>query len=240
MDNSITVRFADIIIGISSRYSFMESFCRDYLCDGKPSFTVSVTEDKVKKELQNAAEPTTHDYAEALCLYREIAERLPLYDRAVFHGAAIKYGEKAYIFTAPSGTGKTTHIRLWKKHIGDKVKIINGDKPILSLKGDTVTVHGTPFAGKEKYQNNICASLGGICFLSQGKGNIISRITPKEAFIKLFLQTYKPKTEEAMIKTADIIRAVCSYPCFLLSCDMTEQAVKTSFEALTKEKYGER
>ena len=235
----LKVRFAGIPIELSSNSDFMERFCKDYLCDGKPLFSVSVTEDKINEELQNADEPTTFDYAEALCLYREIAEKLPIYDRTVFHGAAIEFGGKAYIFTAPSGTGKTTHIGLWKRYLGDKVKIINGDKPILSLSDGKITVHGTPYAGKEGWQTNVSAQLGGICFLSQGKKNEITAVEPKDAFTQLFLQTYKPQTEEAMRKTVEILRTLCTVPCFAFSCNMTEDAVKTSFEALTNEKYGD-
>lgn len=236
---TLKVRFAGITIEFSSNSDFMERFCKDYLWDGKPLFSVSVTEDKINEELQNADEPTTFDYAEALCLYREIAEKLPLYDRTVFHGAAIEYGGKAYIFTAPSGTGKTTHIGLWKRCLGDKVKIINGDKPILSLSDGKITVHGTPYAGKEGWQTNMSAELGGICFLSQGKDNEITAVSPKDAFTRLWLQTYKPKTEDAVIKTVEILRTLCTVPCFAFSCNMTEEAVKTSFEALTNETYGE-
>ena len=235
----LKVRFAGIPIEITSHSCMIERFCRDYLCDGEPLFSVSVTEEKINEELQKADEPTTFDYAEALCLYREIAEKLPLYDRIVFHGAAIEHGRKAYIFTAPSGTGKTTHIKLWKRCLGDKVKIINGDKPILSFSDGKITVHGTPYAGKEGWQTNMSAELGGICFLSQGKDNEITAVSPKDAFTRLYLQTYKPKTEEAVRKTFEIIRTLCTVPCFAFSCNMTEEAVKTSFEALTNEKYGE-
>ena len=239
MSKDIKVRFAGIPIELSSHSNFMRQFCKDYLCDGKPLFSVSATEDKTNEELQNADEPTTFDYAEALCLYREIAEKLPLYDRIVFHGAAIEYGGKAYIFTAPSGTGKTTHIKLWKRYLGDKVKIINGDKPILSLSDGKITVHGTPYAGKEGWQTNMSAELGGICFLSRAKDNEITAVSPKDAFTRLYLQTYKPKTEEAVRKTFEIIRTLCTVPCFSLSCNMTEDAVRTSFEAITKETYGD-
>lgn len=237
MDKEITVRLAGINISVLSRSDYMERYCRDYLSSGEPLFKVFASEEKIKEEMQNASEPTTQNYAEALCIYREIAEKLPLYDRIVFHGAAIEYGAKAYVFTAPSGTGKSTHIGLWKDIFGDKVKIINGDKPILSLSGGVVTVHGTPYAGKERWQTNTSAPLGGICFLSQGKDNKIGPVKPKDAFTRLYLQTYKPYGKEAMEHTMSIIRALCTVPCFELSCDISADAVKVSFEALTKEKF---
>ncbi len=236
MMNKIKIKLAEIPIEVQSKTDFMPSFCRDYLCDDEPIFAVSTTKEAVAAEVENAPEPTTYEYAEALCLYREMAERLPLYDRMVFHGAAIEYNNKAYLFTAPSGTGKTTHIALWRKFLGEKVNIINGDKPILRLTENGFTVYGTPYAGKEGWQRNVSAPLSGICILSQGKDNRIEKIENGD-FIKLFQQTYKPHDKEAMQKTVSLVKELCRVPCFAFSCDISENAVKASFEALTNSEY---
>lgn len=232
----VNICLAEIPIEVHSNSGYMADFCRSYLSDKSPLFSVSTTKEAVTAEVNNAPEPTTYEYAEALCLYREMAERLPLYDRVVFHGAAIEYGGKAYLFTAPSGTGKTTHIALWRKYLGENVNIINGDKPILRLTENGFTVYGTPYAGKERWQRNVSAPLGGICFLSQGKDNKIKK-TESGMFVSLFQQTYKPHGKEAMQRTLSIVKELCSVPCFTLSCDISENAVKASFEALTNEKY---
>lgn len=234
--NRVTIKLSEIPIAIYSESGYMADFCRSYLSDESPLFSVSTTKEAVTAEVENAPEPTTYNYAEALCLYREIAEKLPLYDRAVFHGAAIEYSGKAYLFTAPSGTGKTTHISLWRRFLGEKVDIINGDKPILHLNKNGITVYGTPYAGKEGWQRNVSAPLTGICVLSQGKDNRIERLE-SGLFVRLFQQTYRPNNKDAMQKTVSIVKALCNVPCFTLSCDMTENAVKASFEALTNEKY---
>lgn len=231
----IHVCLAGIPIGISSRSGFMAGFCRDYLTDAAPRFTVSVTEDQIRQEVLACAGKTTADYAEALCLYREIAERLPCFNRAVFHGAAIAYEGKAYLFTAPSGTGKTTHISLWKQYLGEAVTVINGDKPILERTPDGgVTVYGAPFAGKERWQRNTAAPLGGICLIVRGTDNSIRPITPGEAFPRLFAQMYRPYTAEAVAASAALLRALCAVPCFELRCDISAAAVRSSYTALTQ------
>ncbi len=232
----VNICLAEIPIEVHSNSGYMADFCRSYFSDKSPLFSVSTTKEAVKAEVENAPEPTTYEYAEALCLYREMAERLPLYDRVVFHGAAVEYGGKAYLFTAPSGTGKTTHIALWRKYLGEKVNIINGDKPVLRLTENGFTVYGTPYAGKEHWQRNVSAPLGGICFLSQGKDNVIKK-AESGLFVNLFQQTYKPHGKEAVQKTLSIVKELCCVPCFTLSCDISENAVKASFEALTNEKY---
>lgn len=236
MNKEIRISLAGIPIAVYSENAFMARFCRDYLTDEEPLFSVRSSGEAVAVEVKNAPEPVSFEYAEALCLYREMAERLPLYDRAVFHGAAIEYGGKAYLFTAPSGTGKTTHIALWRQYLGDRVRIINGDKPVLRFTGSGFTVYGTPYAGKEGWQRNVSAPLAGICFLSQGNENVI-RKEKNGSFTGLFQQTYRPHEKETMQKTIALVKALCCVPCFALSCDISESAVKCSFEALTGLNY---
>ncbi len=236
MNTCFTVRFSDLDIGIESRYAFMRGFCRDYLSDAPPCFTVRADEADVKRQAAEQKD-VTEEYAEALQLYREIAERIPLYDRAVFHGAAVEYNGKAYLFTGVSGVGKSTHIRLWRQYLGDAVKIINGDKPILHATPSGVTVSGTPYAGKEGWQRNASAPLAGICFLSQGTENNISAMTQDAAFTHLLGQIYQPKTETAMLKTVAILRTLSAVPCYAFSCNRSENAVEASFSALTGRKY---
>lgn len=237
MSIKLKVCLAEMPIEIESQSEFMQDFCRDYLTEKSPLFSVKTNKESVETELKSATEPTTPEYAEALCLYREIAERIPLYNSVVFHGAAIEFGGKAYLFTAPSGTGKTTHIALWRKFLGESVDIINGDKPIIRLTDKGFYVYGTPYAGKEGWNRNAFAPLGGICFLSQGLDNKVEKLQ-NGLFFRLFEQIYKPKEKTAMEKTVDIVKNLCSVPCFSVACDISENAVKSTFEALTDSKYG--
>ncbi len=230
--NSITVKLAEIPIEIKCSSRYTEDLCRLYLSDDAPLFFVSTTKEKVQAEMDCAQEQTAFEYAESLCLYREIAEKMPLYNRVIFHCAAIEYDGKAYIFTAPSGTGKSTHISLWREYFNDKVKIINGDKPIISLTDSGFFVCGTPYAGKEKWHNNISVPLAAICIISQGKKNSISKLNGGQ-FIKLFQQTYRPQNKDSMQKTISIVKKLCEVPCYALSCDISKQALKTSYKALT-------
>ena len=239
MSESFTVRFACLPMGIESRYDFMRRFCREYLTEDEPCFSVRADEAAVRKQMALSDEPVSEEYAEALCLYREMAEKLPLYDRMVFHAAAIEYAGKAYLFPAPSGTGKSTHIRLWREQLGERVQIINGDKPILHRTENGFFVCGTPFAGKEGWQSKRSAPLAGICLLKQGRENRISPISGQSAFLRLFSQSYMPRTEEAVRKTAELVRALSALPCWELACNISEEAVRVSFEALTGETYRE-
>ncbi len=111
-------------------------------------------------------------------------------NRAIFHGAALLWKEKAWIITAPSGIGKTTQLKLWRNILKNNLKIINGDKPVLEYRNDeTIWVYSSPWRGKEKYGiRDLCAPLGGIILLEQGKENQIIRVTSKEAALSLFVE----------------------------------------------------
>lgn len=227
------VEMAKLVVEVNCRYDFTERYCRDYLTDKPADFSVSVSEEEIEQEIAVSPYTPQPAYAESICVYRAIANRLPLYHRAVFHGAVISYGSDGYLFTAPSGTGKTTHIRLWQRYL-DGVDIVNGDKPILFSENGRVEAFATPYAGKERYQNHGSILLKGICLLHRGKQNRIRRVTTGEVLSEIVKQLYLPKEQEALVKTLELLNELMvSLPVYLLECDISEEAVKTSFEALT-------
>lgn len=97
----------------------------------------------------------------------------------LYYRACILYKDNAYLFIAPSGTGKTTHINLWKKHINDLV-IINGDKPIIRLINNEPIIYGTPWMGKERYGCNSKAKLKAVVILHQGQVDKIDKVDKKD------------------------------------------------------------
>lgn len=232
------IRIADLVVEMQSEFEFSKKNCCDYIVPASASPDIiaksSFAEICKERELHNVK--ATDGYCEDICLYRSIAEQLPSLDRVVFHGAAVEVGGRGYIFTAPSGTGKTTHIRLWLEHFADKVRIINGDKPILKLDGNSVSVFSTPWAGKERMQRNACAPVAAICLIRQSKENKITKIAPGECFSELVKQFYLPKDTISRIKTLDIVdRVLKNVPIYLLECDISREAAELSFKTLTKE-----
>lgn len=238
MANTFDMRLADLNIRVEYRYDYLPRFCKNYLVETHEKVDVFAATCDQRIAAERLVAPTASVYScESLCIYREIAEQLPTLLRFVFHGAAISYKNKAYIFTAPSGTGKTTHISLWQKYIGEGVEIINGDKPIIGF-GDTVTVYGTPWAGKENMQKNTSAPLDGICIIKRGTENKIRKLSPIEVLPHIMNQVYMPQDKEAMDATMKLIdRLITTVPIFILECDISEDAVKASFSELTKEEY---
>lgn len=232
--SKLDVVLSDLKISIQHKHDYMREFCKDYIEQfDVADITATASEEAVLKE--KAMVPAAPvESCESLCIYRAIAEQLPKFDRFVFHGAAIEYKGEAYLFTAPSGTGKTTHINLWHKYLGDKVGIINGDKPIIKADND-ITVYGTPWAGKEGYQRNTKAPIKAICIIKQGKRNSITKLSSSLAINHLMKQVYIPRDTAALSATLTLLgRMIEKTPVYELACDISQEAFETSFGEMTR------
>ena len=236
-----TVRIAEINIAIDNHYSFVERQCHAYLTQEKPDFCVSVTKDEIIEEYEKSTiEVKTKvtdlpGYCESGCLYRKICMILPKYGALLFHSAAVRYKEGAYLFSAPSGTGKTTHLLLWRKLHRNELTVINGDKPILRCdENGQFKVYGTPWAGKECWNNNISAPLRTVCFIERAKENSIERISSGEAAMRAMKQILYPQDPvqlTEMLRLTDKLLYAC--PFFLLHCNISDEAAELSFGTLT-------
>lgn len=236
---NFTVNFAGLNIGITSIYKYTMDFCKDYIVDEPAVFSVCATEDKINHEIEISDFNPPAPYAESICIYREIAERLPLYNRFIFHGASISFDGDGYIFTAPSGTGKSTHILLWQKYLGTGVEVVNGDKPIIEFTDNGAIIHSTPYAGKEGLQNHSSVPLKAVCIVGRGLVNSIEKIRVGAYFNQLFKQVYNPVDTKAAAATIQLFNRLAEIPFYSLKCDISEQAVRTSFEKLSGKCYDE-
>lgn len=229
------INLAGLNIDIEYKNAKIAELCRDYAAEfTAPDIEVLYDEKGCAEEKAKSGHSDLS--AEFANIYRQIAEQLPRFSRAVAHGAAISYKENGYLFIAKSGTGKTTHIGLWQKYF-EGVRIINGDKPIIEVGSGGVTAYGTPWAGKEMLQKNTCETLKGICLIRRAEKNSIRRLETHEAINAILKQIYMPENGETLDLTIrlidDIIRLV---PFYELSCDISREAAVCSFTALTGEK----
>ncbi len=232
------IKLSGLAVEMRSDFDFVERRCKDYLigaCDS-PSLVAEVTQEQINAERLVNEQALSDGYCEDICLYRAIAEQLPTFDRTVFHGAAIEAEGRGYIFTAPSGTGKTTQISLWRQAFGDKVRIINCDKPILRLDGERVDVCSTPWMGKEGLGTISEAPLSAIVLLKRSSENKMTKIAPSECFSDLVKQFYLPRESVAKLKAIEIVdRVLKSVPIYLLECNMSLDAAHLSYKTLIGE-----
>lgn len=162
------------------------------------------------------------------------------YGGFMLHSSCISYNGKAYLFTADSGTGKSTHTGLWGKYI-DGVEYINDDKPAIRIIDGKIFACGTPWSGKTALNSDVLIPIGGIALLRRGTVNEISPASSKAAVTSILKQTYLPSAAKSTDVLADLLdKVVRTIPVYDLACDMSEEAVRVSFEAMTGEKYVKR
>ncbi len=229
----IKIKIADIVVEIDNKYEHIEWLARDFLTDDAPDFSVAATDEEIERERGDSCEEYSNGYLESIVIYRHIAEKLPLYDAVVFHAATISLDGVAYAFTAPSGTGKTTHTRLWLSYFGERAEYINGDKPILRFINGAPIIFGTPWRGKESYGGNKSAPLGGIVFLSRGEENIARELSPDDAIGALISQLYIPKCRETAPRALMLCNRILEKVKLVsLKCNMDKSAPKVPAHVL--------
>ena len=232
----IIYRFAELNIQINSISAGIYQLCRSYVTDESPHFSVHITQQEIDYERSRADRSGYSDaYLETLAVYRKIAEKIPEYDTFLFHGSAIAVEGKAYIFTARSGTGKSTHTRLWREMLKDRAVMVNDDKPMIRVypNGDAV-VYGTPWDGKHHLSTNIAVPVQAICILERAQVNHIREITKTEALPVLLRQTYRPANPGAMEKTLALIDRL-KVKLYRLGCNMEKEAAEISYYAMKEE-----
>ena len=238
-----TYKLADRVIEVHSLYERVHRLCRGYETDGSADFTVTVTPADIEfenaRELQCAereGRPSLNppdDYFEELAVYRKIAEKMPDYDTILFHGSAIAVDGQCYLFTAKSGTGKSTHTRLWRQLLGARAVMVNDDKPLLRVSETGVTVYGTPYNGKHRLGENIAVPLKAVCILERAAENRIERISREDAFSMLIQQTFRPRDPVQTAKTIALTDRLSQLAAlYRLGCNMELSAAETAYNAM--------
>ena len=239
-------RLADLNIEVTSLHPAVQRMCADYQVDGtacEPNFAVSVTQDDIEFERIRAAEVDAwegrtpgqypDDWLEKTAVHRQIAEKLPDYGAFLLHGSAVAVEGECYVFTAKSGTGKSTHTRLWRELLGDRAVMINDDKPMARVTDAGTLVYGTPWDGKHHLSCNTCVPLKAICILERGEENEIHEIGMDEMLPKLLLQGYRPTNPEGTKKLMEIYdRMAETVKFYRMHCNMNISAAELAYTTM--------
>ena len=143
-----------------------------------------------------------------------IEKILNKFNAFILHSSFIKWQDKAIIFSAPSGTGKSTQADLWAKY--ENAEIINGDRSGIRKIDNKWTAYGLPIAGSSGIYKNKKAEISHIIVLRQGKENKLTKLSPREAFIKLYSETLvhtwdKEFQENIVNMITDVVQSVPIY-----------------------------
>ena len=171
------------------------------------------------------------------------ADRLVYLGGLVLHSSALAFDGNGIAFSAPSGTGKSTHTGLWQQLYGDRVVILNDDKPAIRWDdaGQPV-LYGTPWSGKTDRNVNACAPLRALVFLEQQPCNTIRRLTAAEAMLRLTRELLLPYYDESLGRRAlnTAVNLLQEVPVFLLGCTPDAEAVETVQRVLEFAKGSEK
>lgn len=244
MSMSIYVQLAGQKITIETEAQNLSKRFRDYQISDPGNFDICVDAKDIAFERAKAAredelEGISHwelpdEYLEFIAIQRKVAEKMFDYDTLVFHGSVVAVDGAAYLFTAKSGTGKSTHTRLWREVFGSRAVMVNDDKPFLQVKHDGVMAYGSPWNGKHGLGANICAPLKAICILERGEQNMIREISPKEALFMLLQQSNRPMDKSKMPVYMELLdRLACQVRFYRMACNMEPEAAIISYEAMS-------
>ncbi len=213
-----------------------ESRARDYLFDfdGNADFTISINKKAIKK-LHEDNPHLSLDKCEYILTCIEFCDNLFAFDGFMLHASAVVLDGKAYLFSAPSGTGKSTHTSIWQRVFGeDKTYILNDDKPVIKVGSDGVFVCGTPWSGKTDKNRNLTVPLGGICFLKRGIENSISEMSPQKAIFSILNQTMRPEELNDMTILLHLIeRVISTVKVYDMLCNMEDEAAILAYETMS-------
>lgn len=177
----------------------------------------------------------SEESCEYICMGSEFYDALISYGGFLLHSSAVVYNEKAYLFSAPSGTGKSTHTQLWLKRF-DGAYILNDDKPAIKIQKNGFFAFGTPFSGKTDLNINKCVPLGGICFIERSDKNYIEKIPSDEALFRLLNQTVRPYGQNKMDILLKILdKLINTMPIYKLHCNMDSEAADVAYNGMKGE-----
>lgn len=229
-----------ISVEFDNRYPDLERLCRGYETALPPELTIRVSDEELAGERQKQTGAFSDGYLETVCCYRKAANQLLDKDIFVMHGSVVALDGEGYAFLAPSGVGKTTQTRLWQAHFGSRLRIINGDKPLIRMEPVGFRAYGTPWRGKENMGCNASVPLKALFFLNRSDTPSVVPADHGQMVDRLFRQLLLPKEPERMIRLLTMAdKLVSTLPFYVLNCDMTENSVLCAYEAVKQKAPGQ-
>ena len=228
-------KIADIIVEYTAKYDDTKRLSEPFRYDGdRPTdIALSSNDEVLERMLAKSVEGTTIGQIENFDYANRFNRAAIKYSTMLVHSSALIYDGGAYLFSGESGVGKSTHTRLWLKAFGDKVHIMNDDKPVVRLFDDHAVAFGTPFDGGSGIALNETYPLGAIIFIERGEENSVRVPSNKEIIQKLYFQTARfvgMKTAEEMLINFDLLIVKTKF--YVLTCNMDVSAAYTARRAI--------
>ena len=241
---AFTMEIADLVVCVQPLFQSTREYCRPYLTDREPEFFVYVSREDLSYEQMLLEQEAIEEglkvrkfkepFLERSTIQRRVADYLVDRNTLMLHGSTVAVDGNAYLFTAPCGTGKSTHTRLWRELFGQRAIMVNDDKPFLQITDHCVLAYGSPWSGKHGLASNVCVPLKGICSLHRGTNNLINRVEAKDLRDLLCRQMHTPDDVSLAEKSYALLdRLAEMVPLWEMSCTKELDAAKTAYRAMT-------
>lgn len=233
----VVYNLADFRVEFNPKNSDVEKFFDSFKCLSNPEIVFEISDNDIEFEKYIDKNNSTKTDLIFTAMHRKFAEWLPLNDAFVLHSSLIDVRGVGIAFTALSGTGKTTHTLLWQKLLGDKMQIINGDKPIIRFFSDELPYgFSTPWKGKEGLGNNGKTILKHICFIERSVSNSCEKLEPSQVLDLILNQVYMPKNQLAVLNTMKLVDRLLNKCTFWkIRCNTDISAAEVAYNTILGE-----
>lgn len=238
-----TMEIAQTPAAVCCRFGSTQEYFKAYLTHRRPELTVSVSPEDLILEQQLLNEEAdreglrrrvfTEPFLERAVIQRKIAAFLLHRNVLLLHGSTVAVDGKAYLFTAKTGVGKSTHTRLWREVFADRAIMVNDDRTFLHICPDGTFAFGSPWSGKHGLDTNVCVPLAGICVLERGTENRIRPISPEEALPMLLEQAYLPDESGNQALRELTAALAANLPLWQMACTKDPRAAELAYAAMS-------
>ncbi len=201
--------------------------------DQQPEIRIPSQREKIPGFMHLSPDLSAEDW-EYVLTCQEFYLQLLDHQGMMVHASAVVHNGKAYLFSADSGTGKSTHTQLWLKRFADAY-ILNDDKPAVRLEQGKLFAYGTPWSGKTDWNVNQRVPLGGLVFLQRSPENWVRPASGSRMVNSLLKQTIRrldaPRMEK-MLAMADVL--LKNTKVLELGCNISLDAVDVVYRALAE------
>lgn len=230
-------KIANIYVEMSPKYERLLNQAKQYLTADNvlPDLTIEESNMPSIIDFQKNNPHLTLDEVEYIIYGSRFYNELIKHNGFLLHSSCVVVDNYAYLFSAPSGTGKSTHTQLYLKIFGNRAKILNDDKPAILIENNKIMAYGTPFSGKTDLNLNEAYPIKGICFIERGNTNHIEEMPSIKAIYSIYDQTIRPTDETRASLLLDYIgKVVENIPIYKLYCNMEDEAALVSFNKMNE------
>lgn len=242
--DAFTIEIAGLAVRVEPVFLSTRDYCKAYLTQSAGEVRISISRADLDHQqtllAQEAIEEKlrirkfTDPFLERAVIQRKIAEELLKRDTILLHGSTVGVDGEAYLFTAPCGTGKSTHTRNWCAQFGERAVMVNDDQTFLRITDSGVYAYGSPWSGKHGLDTNICLPLKGICFLQRGSENLIDRVKPENWLDTLYHLSFIPEDPHGHLTAISLVNRLSqTVPLWKMECTKDSTAALVSYKAMS-------